>query len=172
MFQSTMALNTYHNFPSILLSGVPTSWDWIFSCLEFMLRDNKGSDFHHITTTWQQRRPALFDGLGCLTAFTHRHLVDPEVLPVIQPLHRIPLAFRDEVTAELQMMLAIGVNQLMLPPWISNLVIVRKKSGGIRVCVDLRSVNKAVIPDKYPLPTAEELTTHFYGSTVFTKLDL
>ncbi len=145
----------------------------LFTCLGFTLWDDKGSDIHHVTTTWQQRWPALFDGLGCLTAFTHRPLVDPEVSPVIQPLRRIPLALRDEVTAELQMMLAMGVIEpVNAAPWISNLVIARKKSGGIRVCVDLRSVNKAVIPDKYPLPTAEELTTHFYGSTVFTKLDL
>lgn len=34
------------------------------------------------------------------------------------------------------------------------------------------TVNKAVIPDKYPLPTAEELIAYFYGSTVFSKLDL
>ncbi len=38
--------------------------------------------------------------------------------------------------------------------------------------MDLQHVNKAVIPDKYPLPTAEELTAQFYGSTVFSKLDL
>ncbi|KAJ8332536.1 hypothetical protein SKAU_G00423250 [Synaphobranchus kaupii] len=48
----------------------------------------------------------------------------------------------------------------------------QKKSGGLRVCVDLRAVNKAVIPDKYPLPTVEELTTQFYGATTFSKLDL
>ncbi len=145
----------------------------LFTCLGFTLRDDKGSDIHHVITTWQQRWPALFDGLGWLTAFTHRPLVDPEVSPIIQPLRRIPLALRDEVTAERQMMLAMGVIEpVNAAPWISNLFIVRKKSGGIRVCVDLCSVNKAVIPDKYPLPTAEELTTHFYGLTVFTKLDL
>ncbi|KAJ8332651.1 hypothetical protein SKAU_G00424400 [Synaphobranchus kaupii] len=38
--------------------------------------------------------------------------------------------------------------------------------------MDLRAVNKAIIPDKYPLPTTEELTAQFYGSTVFSKLDL
>ncbi len=145
----------------------------LFTRLGFTLRDDIHSDIHHVTTTWQQRWPALFDGLGCLTAFTHRPLVDPEVSPVIQPLRRIPLALQDEVAAELQMLLAMGVIEpVNAAPWISNLVIARKKSGGIRVCVDLRSVNKAVIPEKYTLPTAEELTTHFYRSTVFTKLDL
>ena len=56
--------------------------------------------------------------------------------------------------------------------WLSNLVFVREKSGGIRLCVDLRQVNKAVIPQKYPLPTVEEIAAEFYGSAIFTKLDL
>lgn len=57
-------------------------------------------------------------------------------------------------------------------PWVSNLVVARKRGGGLRLCVDLTDVNKAIIPDKYPLPTAEELTSHFHGSTVFSKMDL
>ena len=51
-------------------------------------------------------------------------------------------------------------------------MVAKKKSGGLRPCIDLRPVNKAVIPDRYPLPTTEELTAKFYGSTVFSKLDL
>ncbi|KAG1938978.1 retrotransposable element [Pimephales promelas] len=50
----------------------------LFTGLGFTLRDDAGSDIHHITSTWQQRWPALFDGLGCLSAFTHRPLVNPE----------------------------------------------------------------------------------------------
>lgn len=146
---------------------------YLFTSSGFTLRDEKGYDIYHVTSTWQQRWPSLFNGLGCLKTFTHRPLVDPGVLPVIQPLRRIPLALREEVTAELQMILDMGVIEpVNASPWISNLVIAKKKSGGIRVCVDLRSVNKVVIPDKYPLPTAEELTAYFYGSTVFSKLDL
>lgn len=38
-------------------------------------------------------------------------------------------------------------------PWVSKLVVVRKKSGSLRQCADLRAVNKAVIPERYPLPT-------------------
>ena len=56
-------------------------------------------------------------------------------------------------------------------PWISNLVVARRKSRDIRLCVDLKAVNKAIIPDKYPLPTIEELSAEFHHSTVFTKLD-
>ncbi|KAJ8368319.1 hypothetical protein SKAU_G00083470 [Synaphobranchus kaupii] len=145
----------------------------LFTGLGFSLHDDGGSAIQHVTSTWEQKWPALFDGLGCLTAFTHRPLVNAEVSPVMQPLRRIPLALRDDVTKELNALLEAGIIEpVNAAPWISNLVIAKKKSGGLRVCVDLRSVNKAVIPDKYPLPTSEELTTHFYGSTVFTKLDL
>lgn len=40
------------------------------------------------------------------------------------------------------------------------------------MCVDLRAVNEAVIKDRFPLPTSEELIAQFHGSTMFSKLDL
>ena len=111
--------------------------------------------------------------MGCVTAFTHRPRVDPKVTPVIQPLRRVPLAFRDGVSAELSSLLEKGIiKPIDASPWVSNLVVARKKTGGLRICVDLRQVNKAIIPDKYPLPTVEELTALFHGSTIFSKLDL
>lgn len=71
------------------------------------------------------------------------------------------------------MLLEAGIiEHVNAAPWISNLVIGKKKTGGLRPCVDLRRVNKAIIPDRYPLPTSVELTTLFYGSTVFMKLNL
>lgn len=77
------------------------------------------------------------------------------------------------MSVELQRLLDAGIIEPVdASPWISNLVVVRKKTGALRVCVDLRAVNKAVIPDRYPLPTSEELTAQFHGSTVFSKLDL
>jgi len=53
--------------------------------------------------------------------------------------------------------------------WTSNIVVGRKKSGDIRVCVNLSNVNKFLIPQKHSL---EELTEQIAGSTVISKLDL
>ena len=93
--------------------------------------------------------------------------------PVIQRCRRLPLALLDEVSAELKRLQAQGIIETTdSSPWISNLVVVRKKNGSIRLCVDLRQVNKAVIPDKYPLPTVDKLASQFHSSTVFSKLDL
>ncbi|KAJ8262031.1 hypothetical protein GJAV_G00161310 [Gymnothorax javanicus] len=133
----------------------------------------EGRQWSKDTTSGLSHWPELFNGLGCLTSFTHKPLLDHSVSPVVQPLRRVPLALRDSVTQELQRLQADGIIEpIDASPWVSNLVIDRKKSGGLRVCVDLRQVNKAVVPDKYPLPPTEELTTHFHGSRVFSKLDL
>lgn len=101
---------------------------------------------------WQQTQPALFDGLGCLSAFTHQSLLDPVVHPVIQPF---PLALRKNFTAGLRSLLEAGIIEpVNAAPWISNLVVIAwKKLGDLHIFVDLRAVNGAIIPDKYPQPT-------------------
>ncbi|XP_064486026.1 uncharacterized protein K02A2.6-like [Ornithodoros turicata] len=56
--------------------------------------------------------------------------------------------------------------------WISPIVVARKKDGKIRLCVDLRGSNKAVVVDAFPLPTMDELLYQLAGAKVFSKLDL
>ncbi len=110
----------------------------------------------------------LFEGLGCLAALTHQPFLDLTVKPVIQPLRRTPLALCEEVTAELVKLQAEGIIEPVdSSPWVFNLTVVKKKSVRLRVCVDLRAINKVVIPNRYPLPSIEELTTHFHGSIIF-----
>jgi hypothetical protein len=55
--------------------------------------------------------------------------------------------------------------------WIANLVIVRKKSGEIRLCVDFRNLNKCSKKDNYPLPKMEHLLQRISGATVMSFLD-
>lgn len=85
----------------------------------------------------------------------------------------MPVALRDNVIVEPQKLLNAGIiEQVDASPWVSYLVVARKKTVGLRPCVDLRQMNMAVFPDKNPLPTVEELSAEFYGSTIFSKLDL
>ncbi len=56
--------------------------------------------------------------------------------------------------------------------WVSPLVVVYKNSGWVRLCMDLREGNKAVIVDKYPLPNIQELLGELRGTSVFSSLDL
>ena len=98
--------------------------------------------------------------------YEHEPLVNPAIKPIMQSLRRIPYALREEVSAELCRLKKGGIiERIESSPWISNLVVVRKKSGAIRLCIDFRNVNKATIPGKYPLPTLEELASGSTNST-------
>ena len=55
--------------------------------------------------------------------------------------------------------------------WIANLVVVRKKNGEIRLCVDFRNLNKCSKKDKYPLPKMEHLLQRVLGARVMSFLD-
>ena len=54
------------------------------------------------------------------------------------------------------------------------MVLVRKKdkAKSLLICINMKNVNKAIVPECYPLPTIEELTAQLVGSTVFSKIDL
>ena len=52
------------------------------------------------------------------------------------------------------------------------MVVAHKSNGAIRICVDLINVNKAIVPDRYYLPTIDELAEFFAASCVFSKIDL
>ena len=55
--------------------------------------------------------------------------------------------------------------------WVSPIVVSWKKAGKLRVCVDLRQVNEAIIPDKYPLPKIDEIFTELRNAKIFSQLD-
>lgn len=144
-----------------------------FVRLGFSLQDNSGAKILHVSSLWHQQYPELFSGLGCPTAFTHKPLLDRKIPPVIHPLRRIHMALRNNVEEVLQRLMTDDlIEPIDTSPWVSNMVIVQQNSRGISTCVDMRAANKTVVPNKYPLPTKEELTSHFHGSCVVSKLEL
>ena len=85
----------------------------------------------------------------------------------------VPLPLRTKVQAEVEPMQALGViSPINKPsPWCTGMVIVPKPSGDIRICVDLKPLNKEVLHEFHPLPKVEETLAQLTGATVFTKLD-
>ena len=56
-------------------------------------------------------------------------------------------------------------------PWCAPMVPVLKKSGAVRICVDLKRLNLTVERERYILPTLQDLTSRLAGATVFSSLD-
>ena len=65
-----------------------------------------------------------------------------------------------------------GVIKPSSSPWASPIVLVRKKDGGLRICVDYRSLNAVTKADRFPLPRIADLLDHLGSSRFFTTLDL
>ena len=114
----------------------------------------------------------VFKGLGCLPG-EHTIVVDKNVTPVVHACRKIPFALRDKVKAELDRMEKLGVISKVDEPteWVSSLVVVTKRNGSLRLCLDPRDLNQAVKRQHYKLPTREEIMSQFAGATVFSKLD-
>ena len=69
-------------------------------------------------------------------------------------------------------MLEIGAISESKSPWASAVVLVRKKDGSLRFCIDLRKLNARTIKDAYSLPRIEETLDCLNGAQRFTSLDL
>ena len=103
------------------------------------------------------------------------HAIDTkDAPPVSTSLRRIPYALRDELEKELDNLQKSGCIEESNSPYTSALVLVRKKGGGLRICVDYRALNRDTILDKYPIPRIDELIDQVGAckAKVFSALDL
>ena len=92
--------------------------------------------------------------------------------PIRQPLRRQPLKHMDVIDEHVDEMLRHGVIEPAASPWASNVVLVSKKDGSLRFCVDYRAVNAVTYKDSYPLPLIDNCINAMSGSTWFSTLDL
>ena len=100
----------------------------------------------------------------------HIKLTDP--VPFKEAYRRIPSQMYDEVKAHIQEMLNLGAIRPSNSPWASAIVLVRKKDGRLRFCIDLRRLNNRTVKDAYSLPKIESILDSLIGAQIFSTLDL
>ena len=102
------------------------------------------------------------------------NLIDMEIHTGEETPRRVgmPFAVRQEVARQLNNMQEAGVIEPSNSPWSSPVVMVRKKDGTLRFCVDYRELNKITKRDTFPLQRVDDLLDQLGNSRYFTTLDL
>ena len=101
------------------------------------------------------------------------HQIDTgDAKPVKLPPRRVPIHLQQEVTEHLKQMLANDIIQPSHSPWAAPVVLVRKRDGGLRFCVDYRKLNDLTRKDAYPLPRIDDALDSLNKACWFSTLDL
>jgi hypothetical protein len=131
---------------------------------------------HHLQHDILDRYPGIADGIGKLKDFEVPLHIDKSIPPVARKHSRIPFHLRDKVAAEIQRLEQQDVIEKVSGPteWVSRIVAAPKprSPNEIRVCVDMRDANKAIVRTRHVTPTLEELVADMSEAKVFSKLDL
>src|SRR5699024_2147474 len=102
----------------------------------------------------------------------YHHQIDTGMSPPIHcALRRVSPQQREVVRREVEKLLACGAIRASTSPWASAVVLVPKKDGTTRFCVDYRAVNAVTVKDVHPLPNIADMLAALDGARYFTALD-
>nr|KYP41172.1 Transposon Ty3-G Gag-Pol polyprotein [Cajanus cajan] len=96
----------------------------------------------------------------------------PGAGPVSVAPYRMTPAKLVELKKQIEYLLEKQMVRPSVSPWGAPVLLVKKKDGGARLCVDYRQLNKLTIKNKYPLPRIDDLMDQLKGASVFSKIDL
>uniref|UniRef100_A0A2N9IQL1 Reverse transcriptase domain-containing protein n=1 Tax=Fagus sylvatica TaxID=28930 RepID=A0A2N9IQL1_FAGSY len=114
-----------------------------------------------------------YEAPGVDPAFAcHSLNVDPLIRPVVQKGRRISPLHLEAVCEEVNRLVeARAIREILYPTWLSNTVVVKKKNGKWRVCIDFTDLNKACPKDPFPLPKIDQLVDATSGHQRMSFLD-
>lgn len=116
----------------------------------------------------------LFNGIGKLKDREITLHIDDSIPPVAQPHRRIPFHLREKVEKEILRLEELDIIEKVDGPteWVSPIVVAPKKTGEIRICVDMRQANRAIKRERHITPTIDDIIAKLNGAKLFSKLDM
>lgn len=163
------------------VSVVPTDYEKLEDCpagdqpMRDSLRQNLDSqqvqEVESFLDRWQEALSLHDLDAGRAAKVKHRiRLTSPE--PFKDRSRRIPPSMVEQVRKHLQEMLDFGVITRSESPYASNIVLVKKKDGSLRFCIDFRKLNSLTVRDAYALPRIDDTLDALQGAQWFSTLDL
>lgn len=115
----------------------------------------------------------VFQGLGALPG-EHHIVIDDTVRPVVHAPRRVPVSLEAKLKHTLADMETKGVIRKVDEPtdWVSSLLVVEKRDGTLRLCLDPRDLNRAIKREHYRIPTCEDILAKLNGKKIFTIIDM
>ena len=99
-----------------------------------------------------------------------------DVVPGSEPPNRPPYSVsvtqREEIMNQVQDLLSKGLIQPSSSPFCSPVLLVQKKDGSFRMCVDYCALNKMTIKNKFPIPRIDDVLDKLGGASIFSRIDL
>ena len=126
----------------------------------------------------QNGKAKIFCGIGKLKDFKLTLPIDRSYPPVAQPVRRLPFKVRDQINKEIKKLIELDIIEPVDGPteWVSSVVPVGKKDEeeeeAVRLCVDMRRANEAIVRERYPLPVLEEILDTARDCKWFSTLDI
>ena len=106
------------------------------------------------------------------TDMVQMEILTGDTPPKRLPVRRTPFAVRGEIARQLREMQDNGVISPSASPWASLVVLVRKKDGTLRFCIDYRELNSVTKTDTFPLPRIDDLLDQLNMAKYFSTLNL
>jgi transposase InsO family protein len=103
----------------------------------------------------------------------HLHL-KPGAHPKILPARKVPHSLLEKAKQAITDLVDQGVLTKVQDPtdWVSQMVIVEKQDGSLRVCIDPSQLNKSLMREQMPMPTLDDILPHLKDARIFSKVDV
>lgn len=124
-----------------------------------------------LKSIFQSYSDVLTDVPGKTSKIEHDDVLKSEK-PVAKKAYMLPYALREKVKQEIDNMIKAGTAEKSISPYASPIVIVPKKDGSIRLCVDYRLLNEITISDPQPMPKLEDIINKLGKAQYLSKIDL
>ena len=115
---------------------------------------------------------AVNDEIGHVTIKPHVIQMEENKAPTFTPAYRLPHACRELIEKEVEKLQKQDIIEPAASPWSSPVLLLKKKNGDFRFCIDYRRVNKNIKRDMFPLPRVDDILENLRDSSVFTTLDM